>query len=412
MLLAADAARESRGAGEFGVRTGEVTTDGAAVMRRVHAVRDRFLESMRENLARIPAELRLDGAARFTGPTTLRVGDDLEVRARAVVIAVGAHPIVAKPLEPVKDLVLTHESVFDLHDLPSSLAVVGAGAVGVELALAFARLGVRTTLFDKGSSLGGLKDPEVAEAARRLIGAELDLKLEVEIEARPDPQGARLSWRGEGGEGEAVFARVLAAAGRLPSVEGLDLDRSGLELDEAGVPKFDPATLRCGSTPVFLAGDVTTTRPVLHEAHDEGSTAGRGAARLALGRGDPPERPPTPLYGLTFTDPDMAAVGATMEELGDEAVVGRSDYDAGRASLEGREPGVIRLYGRRGGRTVEGGEMVGPAVEHLSHLLAGWVQERIPIERLLDLAFYHPTYEEDLQAALRDLARELDAPAG
>ena len=82
----------------------------------------------------------------------------------------------------------------DIEDLPASLAVVGAGPLGIELAAAFTRLGVRTMVFDERDSLGGLKDPEVSKAARTLLGAELDLKLQVKIEAEPYSQGAKIRW--------------------------------------------------------------------------------------------------------------------------------------------------------------------------------------------------------------------------
>lgn len=402
LLNAARAAREARCAKTFGVDAGEVRIDGRAVMARVRGERDRFLQSILEGVEDIPAEQKIEGRARFTGPTSLALGDGTEIEAKAVVLATGSHPSVPKPLQAVEDRVLTNETVFDLEDLPRSLAVVGAGALGIELATAFARLGVRTTVFDQGESVGGLKDPEVGRAARKLLQAEFELKLGVEIEAAADPDGVRLRWSGPG-TGEAVFERVLAAAGRPPSLDGLELETAGLALDDHGVPRHDRATLRCGESAVFIAGDVSGDLPVLHEASRQGDVAGRNAARLAKVEASPP---PAAL-SIAFTDPDIASVGTPLKALGEDAAVGRCDFDAGRGRVEDRSDGLIRVYARREDGVLAGGEMVGPGVEHLAHLLAFMVQSRMTPGAALELPFYHPTYEENLKDCLRDLVDQL-----
>lgn len=403
MLAAADAARHARGAGVFGVRTGEVAVDGSAVMRRVQAVRDTFLEGLLGKWRDLPDDAKLRGWASFTAPGALRVGEDVEVRAKAVVLAIGSRPVVAKTLEPAGDLVLTHETVFDLPDLPASIAVVGAGPVGLELALAFARLGVRTTLFDRGDAPGGLKDEAVAAVARDLLGAEVEMILGVQVEARAEGGEAVVSWRGEDGRsGERRYARVLAAAGKSTPFDRLNLAASGVALDGEGAPKVDPATLRCGEDPVFVAGDAEDYLPVLHEARAQGLAAGAAAAR-------PDERhvrARAPLLSVTYTDPDMAQVGEPLSDLGDGAVVGESHFEEGRSTIEDRPHGLIRLYAHADGR-LAGAEMIGSDVEHLSQRCAEWIACELTVDAALALPFYHPTTDEDLRAALQDLAGRL-----
>jgi dihydrolipoamide dehydrogenase len=191
LLVAAKAAVATRRAGIFGIETGPPRVNGRAVMARVHAERDYFLRSILEELNAIPPVEKIDGLARFIGPTTLKVADKVTVVAKSVVIATGASPSIPKPLASLKDKVLTSDTVFNIEDLPTSLAVVGAGPLGIELAAAFTRLGVRTTVFDERDSLGGLRDPEVSKAARTLLGAELDLKLRVKIKADHIRRGPR-----------------------------------------------------------------------------------------------------------------------------------------------------------------------------------------------------------------------------
>ena len=403
LLAAARAARDARRASVFGVEAGPVRVDGKAVMARVQAERKRFLRSIFEELDEIPAAEKIDGRARFVGPNSLRVDDRVQVEASAVVIATGSSSSVPEPLQPVMDRVLTNETVFDLEELPGSLAVVGAGPLGIELAVAFARLGARTAVFDEGHSVGGLKDREVGRAARELMGAELDLKLGVKVEAVRSPDGVSVRWAGWGGEGEAVFDRVLAAAGRPPNLKDLDLEAAGLELDERGVPRHDPATLRCGNSAVFIAGDANQDLPVLHEASRQGDLAGRNAARLAeIETGVTPAR-----LSIVFTDPDMASVGEPLEALGEGAAVGCCDFGAGRGLIESRAGGTIRLYARREDGILIGGEMVGAGVEHLAHAVAFMVQQRMTARAALELPFYHPTFEEDLKDCLRDLVKQV-----
>ncbi|KMO29074.1 pyridine nucleotide-disulfide oxidoreductase, partial [Methylobacterium variabile] len=234
LIEAARAAHDAREAGLFGVSAGEVRVDGAAVMRRVRAERDRFVASVRDGLARIPEELRLAGTARFADPTTLLVDDHTRVVAGAVVIATGSSPALPPPLRPVATRVLTTDSLFEIETLPESLAVLGVGPVGVEIAQAMARLGVRVTLLDPAGAVGGTRDLKVAACAAELLGAEIDLRLGATVEsAEAAGDGVRLTWRLDGGGQEGgTVARILAAAGRPPNLSDLDLAAAGLDCDE------------------------------------------------------------------------------------------------------------------------------------------------------------------------------------
>lgn len=367
-------------------------------MRRLKRERDDFLRAIFDELGALADEEKLEGRARFAGPERLVVDDRVEVRAKTVVVATGAASTIPEALSPVRELVLTNETVFDMDDLPRSIGVVGAGPLGLELAIAFARLGVRTAVFDEADAVAGLKDREVRRVARETFGAELDLKLGVRISTERAPGGAYVRWTGSGGEGEATFERVLAAAGRPPNLKDLDLPAAGVELDDHGIPKFDLQTLRCGDRPVFIAGDASHDRPVLHEAARQGRLAGLKAARLP----DVTREPPPAALSIVFTDPDIAQVGQPLAALGAGARVGHCDFNAGRGQIEGRRGGMIRLWAGADGR-IAGGEMVGPGVEHIAHLVAFMVQQGMTPAEALALPYYHPTFEEDLRDCLRDL---------
>ncbi len=405
LLAAARAARDMREAAVFGVH-GKPRIDGRAVMARVQAERDHFVAGVLKDVAAIPAREKLAGHARFTGPTTLTVDDHSRVEARAVVIAAGARPAVPPELaRACGERLLTHETVFDLAEPPKSLAVIGAGPLGLELAVAFARLGVRVAVFDSGNAVGGARDTKVAAAAREAFGKELTFHLGVEVEARRDRAGdVVVAWTNAAGEKKrGVFPYILDAAGRPPALDGLDLNMSGLELGPRGIPLFDPQTLRCGQSAVFIAGDANNARPVLHEASAQGELAGANAARYPkLER-----RAPGVEFSVVFTDPDLAFIGGGFDPQKEpDWAIGRSD-DNGRARVDGRDAGVLRAYARRADGVIVGGELFGPKVEHLAHLLAWAAQLEMTVGAVLDLPFYHPTMEESLRSCLRDLRDQL-----
>ena len=407
LLAAARAARDMREAGQFGVGpNGRVKIDGARVMKRVQRERDRFVAAVRKDVAAIPAKEKLKGHARFDGATSLTVDDHSRVQARAVVIATGGRPAVPAALaEACGERMLTHETVFDLPRLPASLAVIGAGPLGIELAVAFARLGVRVAVFDEGRVVGAIADPVVQAVIQGELGRELGMRLGVSVEARRIGRGdVRLSWRtGAGATSSSSFQYVLSAVGRPPTVDGLDLQMTGLDLDDHGVPTFDPNTQRCGDSAVFIAGDADNRRPVLHEAAAQGELAGANAARLPKIE----RRPPGVALAITFTDPDMAIVGDGFDPKREKDwAIGGSD-DNGRARVDGRRPGVLRVYIRREDHVILGGEMFGPDVEHLAQMLAWVAQLGMTVDDALALPFYHPTIQEGLRAALRDARAKL-----
>ena len=213
LIAAGRAAMQARRAGMFGIGVAGVTVDGAAVMRRVREERDYFTNAILGEYHAIPADKSLHGTARFVAPGRLAVGDELIVAARDIVIATGSHPEVPPALEPVRSLVHTNETIFELDDLPATLGVVGAGPLGLELAQAFARLGVEVTVLDQGDKVGKIADPVAEAAAREALAKDFAIHLGVEVSARMAANKATLSWDG----GEVTVDLVLAAAGRPPT---------------------------------------------------------------------------------------------------------------------------------------------------------------------------------------------------
>ncbi|MBB3902086.1 dihydrolipoyl dehydrogenase [Methylobacterium brachythecii] len=406
LITAAHAAQAAREVQVFGVHVGAVRIEGREVLQRVRRERDRFVASVFEGLDRLPAESRITGRAVFEGDGCLRIDEATRLHFKAAVIATGSSPSVPEPLSGLGDRLLTTDTIFEMADLPRSIAILGAGAIGLELAQALSRLGVETTVIEPGAVAGGLRDPVLASAAIEIFGEHITLRLGARVDRAEAVQGgAVLHWSQEDGEsGSGRFERVLAAAGRPPNLRGIGLDTTRLRLDEAGMPAFDRSSLLCEGAPILIAGDANAERPVLHEASRQGGLAGRNAAAIARSESAKIEQPRHWVnLAIVFTDPQIAAIG----ELDDDAIVGKADFgDQGRARVMGRNQGGLRLYADRAGRLL-GAEMLGPEIEHLAHILAFAIQDGQAAQALSDRPFYHPTLEEGLRSALSDIIRQV-----
>lgn len=410
LIAAAEAAHAVERAPRFGVHVdAPVRVDGREVMARVRRERDRFVGFVVEGVEAIPAEDRITGRARFVDSHTLQVDDGPTIVARAIVIATGSRPSVPPMLQNLGDRLVVNDDVFSWETLPESVAVFGPGVIGLELGQSLARLGVRVVVLGRGGRLGPLTDPVVAKAAAQAFSHEFFLDPDAHV-SRVERDGGQvvIDYRGPGGDARSErFEYVLAATGRVPNVDGLDLQNAGIDRDARGVPLFDPATLQAGESHIFIAGDAANFIPLLHEAADEGRIAGGNAAahpEVSPGRRRAP-------LGIVFTDPQMAIVGAGFAKLqaSDPAIaIGQVSFDdQGRSRVMLRNRGHLRVYADRATGVFLGAEMAGPDAEHIGHLLAWALQAGMTVQQMLEMPFYHPVVEEGLRTALRDLDAQI-----
>jgi dihydrolipoamide dehydrogenase len=404
LIAAAEAVHAVERAHGFGVHVdGPLRVEGREVMARVRRERDRFVGFVVDGVESIPAADRIRGYVRFLDAHTLEVEGGPIVRARSVVIATGSRPHVPPMLADLGERLVVNDDVFGWETLPKSVAVFGPGVIGLELGQALARLGVRVVVLGRGGRLGPVTDPFVQRAALKAFAADFELD--------PDAHVSRVARAGDeveieylgpdGGKRVERFEYVLAATGRVPNVDRLGLERTGLALDARGVPAFDPRTMQAGASAIFMAGDASNYAPILHEAADEGRIAGANAARFPkVERGL--RRAP---LGIVFTDPQIAIVGGGFAHLKAHALAAGevSFEDQGRSRVMLRNHGHLRVYGDPASGRFLGAEMVGPDAEHVGHLLAWALQAGMTVAQMLQMPFYHPVVEEGLRTALRDL---------
>jgi len=389
--------------GKYGVaRHRELTLDGRQAMEHVQDLRDTFVERvLGKSTDKMPPNRFIRDYARFVEPTLLEVAGQ-RIRARSVVVATGSRPLVPPDWQAFGERILTTDGLFELEDLPTSIAIIGLGTIGLELGQSLHRLGVEVTGFDQLTTIAGTQDPEVTTCAIDLMGKEFPIHL---------GQAARIAEEGDklrvtAGENSVLVERVLCSIGRVPNAERLGLENLGVELDARGLPAYDRNSMQVGNLPVFLAGDVTGEHLILHEAGDEGKIAGYNAARDQVTA----FRRKVPLF-INFCDPNICAVGRRWNDL-DQATtaVGQIRFaPVGRALIMGNNRGVLRVYADQRSGVILGTEMIAPKGENLAHLLCWCIEQGLTVGRLLRMPFYHPVIEEALQVALYDLYDKVEA---
>jgi dihydrolipoamide dehydrogenase len=409
LIAAADSAHRARQAPLFGVNPGPLRIDGAEVMRRVRSERDRFVGFVLDAVEGWPEAVKVRGHAQFVAPNELRVDDHTQVLAKRVVIATGSAPYLPEGWrEALGDRLITNDDIFDWQTLPASVAVVGGGVIALELAQALDRLGVRVRLLTRRHKLGPLTDPALSTKALEIFTHELSV-VEDASNIRPRRSGdqVQLAYLDAGIERTEEFDFVLAATGRRPRLEGLNLAAAGIELDACGRTRFDRETGQIADSTIFIAGDVSHAHPLLHEAADDGRIAGDNAGRFPDVRVRPRRTP----LAIVFTEPQIMIAGASFRSLqaaGAEFEVGEVSFeDQGRSRVMAQNSGLPHVYGAHHTGRFLGAEMMGPAAEHIGHLLSWAVQHQLTVQQMLDSPFYHPVVEEGVRTALRELNRRL-----
>ena len=408
LIAAAEAAHSVEAAAEFGVHATKPIIKGEEVMGRVRRERDRFVGFVLEGVENIAEKHHIRSHATFIDDHTLQVADST-IEAKTVVIATGSSPIIMPKFAELGDRLIVNDDIFDWQTLPESVAVFGPGVIGLELGQALHRLGVRMRLFGRSGSLKPLSDRAIRDYAIKVFQAEFPLDAKANVlgmERKGDQVEICFVDREDGIEKTENFEYVLAATGRSPNVKGLGLENTSLKLDSRGVPIYDPATMQCGDSSIFIAGDVNNILPLLHEAADEGYIAGDNAGLFPEIKAGLRRSP----LAVVFCDPQIAMVGKSWKELeGQEnVVVGKISFEGqGRSRVILKNKGLMHLYADRDSGLFLGSEFIGPHAEHLAHLLSWAHQQKMKIPQMLEMPFYHPVIEEGLRTGLSDVNDQL-----
>jgi pyruvate/2-oxoglutarate dehydrogenase complex dihydrolipoamide dehydrogenase (E3) component len=379
----------------------EWTVDFPKVSRRVRGMA-RNLDDSRPAAAMEATGARLfRGEGKLTDLRTVEVGGEQLIARRSVVIANGS--TAAIPPIPGLDTVefWTNRQAAIPSELPATLAILGAGAIGVELGQAFARLGSKVILIEAGPTFLGLEEPEAGAALRPHLEADgITLMIGdpcVAVEKQSEGRSAvvlRLK------SGAVVSAhRLLVATGRRPNAEAWGA--AGIAQTERGWLKVDAATLEARPG-IFGAGDVTGLGGFTHLAYYHGQVVAR---RL---RGMDARADHTAVPRVTYTDPEVASVGlseAAARAKGIDVVVATADpAEAARGYIHDFHGGALKLIGDRERGVLIGATLVTPRAGEILGELVLAIKQGTPLTTLADVIHPYPAFNRVLGANLEELA--------
>ena len=368
------------------------------VMKRIRQLRERFSQGPVRAIEKLGQRFICDAAC-FESAEQIRVGNTL-IQAEKIIVATGSSPEIPDEWAALSG-VLTTDQLFDLEKLPTSLAVIGLGSAGLEIAQALSRLGVQVVAFEQRDWLGGIYDPDIQYWAREYFSSEYRICSGQNVCVNTEAGGYSVS----SGKERYRVEKVLVTGGRRTALSAMNFAATGLPMRNGGVPIFDPETLQVEGSGIFIAGDAGQEDMKMHHAADEGRIAGFNAA-------DPDgvkryqRRVP---LSITFTDPQVARFGLRYDQLNlSETAIGSADFGfQNRALIMGEHRGLVRLYADRVSRKLTGGEMLVPRAEHFAFELATCIHNGMTVDEMAWLPFYHPTMEEGLRSALYNLGEEL-----
>ncbi len=406
MLAAAHSVERTRSGKRLGLPAIEVTPDFRAVMNRVRAARARV--AVHDDPDRIRAR-GIDvqfGSARFVGPEQLEVEGVGTLRSKRIVIATGARP--AAPSIPGLDEAgyLTHEQAFEESELPASVLMLGAGPIGLELAQAYVRLGSSVTVLELFPSCLPGEDAEAAAVLHSSLEAEgVTFALETRTSRFELDGGRRVAVTEDGRRfsGELLFI----ATGRLPNVEGLELDRAGVGMDGAAVGV--DRRLRTTSRGVWAAGDVTGGPQFTHAADAMAKTVVRNALLPFSSNVDLSNVP-----RVTYTDPELAHVGLSHTQSQEHGgVTYRYDFsDLDRAIAYETTTGFTKITADRKGRILAATIVARGAGELLMPLVLARGKD-LSLADISGTIFPYPTMAEGVKRTADAYQRaRLDGRAG
>jgi dihydrolipoamide dehydrogenase len=378
--------------------------DAAVDMKGVGAHRDKVVKTLTDGVGFLLKKHKVDvieGHGSVTDDGNVRIGgqfDGTEIEANTVVLATGSVP---KALLGLKfgGRVLGTETMWALNERPETLAVIGAGASGTEVASAFGRLGTKVTLLEMLPQILPLEDEEIARVcAREIAKQNVEIVTGANIEgAEAKKDGVELTFGGD----TKKYDYLCIAAGRGPDVEGLGLEEAGVKVsDKTGQVEVD-GRMRTSVNGVYAIGDLVPVGPALaHKASDEGIIAVEDAAGMDTHALDYDYIPKA-----TFCYPQVASFGLTekqAKEAGHDVVVGKIPMGAvGAPTVYGDRGGQIKIVGDKQYGELLGAHIVGVKAADLIQELVNARDLEGGFPEVARSVHAHPTFSEAVMEAAR-----------
>jgi len=400
LVASAHAAHVARRGAEFGVGTGDVTVDMAKVKARKDKVMldDRHgVESWLEGMAGCTL---IRGHARFEGPHTIRVDDQL-LEADKIFLNVGGRAVVPD-IPGLADVdYLTNVGILDLATLPEHLVVVGGSYIALEFAQMYRRFGARVSVVEKGPRLTAREDEDVSAAVKEILEAE---GIEIHLEAT----AMRVVKRDNGFElyprddaDPIVGSQLLVATGRTPNTDDLGLDTAGVGTDARGFVEVDDQ-LRTNVPHIWAMGDCNGKGAFTHTSYNDFEIV---AANLL---DDDPRRVSDRVttYAL-YIDPPLGRAGLTVAEVrasGRKALVGKRPMaKVGRAVEKGETQGFMKVVVDAETEEILGAAILGVGGDEVVQDILDVMTAKLPYTAISRTMHIHPTVSELVPTMLQEL---------
>lgn len=411
LLRSAQLFADMRNAPSYGaLAPAEVTVDFAAVMARMRQVRERILRLDSPSRLREEGIALHIGHARFVGPDAVDV-DGQRLTFKKALIATGSRPLVPDIEGLAAAGYLTNESVFELRALPPSLLVMGGGPLGCELAQAFARMGCRTLISHREPLFLPREERDAAQMVSHALahdGVEIHLNCTVEA-VRLEGGRKHITMVSAGNRSTTVVDQILTGIGRMPAVQGLDLEAAGVTHDDVTGVQVDDY-LRTSNPRIFAAGDVCLP----HAFTNTAEASARIVVRNALFRGRQRLSALTVPW-CTYTDPQVAHVGLYVRQARAQGIPVKTYtvpmHDVVRAITDGEEEGFVKIHVREGTDRILGATIVGRrAGELINHISLAMVAG-LGLRKLAGVIHAYPTQGEAVRMAAQACAVSLASHA-
>ncbi len=403
LIASAHAASAIRNGEKFGIKLDSKTFNGNGALDRTRDIVQSILSHEDPPALKEKGVETLTGTATFTDPHTLKVtlssGEQKTVKGKSIVIATGSHPRVP-PIPGLETVPFhTNETIFDLTAIPDTLGVIGGGPIGCELAQAFHHLGSHVTLVQHGRHLLKKEEIEaqkVIEETFRKDGIQLILGKEVERVEKKENR-IILHFPNESVE----VNELLVATGRTPSIDQLGLEKIGIKAGPKGIPVDGYG--RTAHSHIMAVGDVTGRALFTHIAENEARTVLTNLILPWPIRYKIDVKQPVPR--VTYTDPEIAAVGMTEKEAAEMygehkiAVYTVPFSDVDRAITEGRTEGFVKIVTKKWSSRILGATIAAPRAGEMLGQLSTAMSANLPLRKLASLIHPYPTYNLAIRKA-------------
>lgn len=394
LLKAGKVAHTVRRANAAGIVTSEVEVSFEHVMGELDRIREEiYHDADRPEIYEERGVEVAFGHASFMDPHTVSIENEegtRSVSSRYFLIATGAKAFVP-PIPGIDNVsYLTNETLFELKSQPSSLAIVGGGPIGCEMAQSFSRLGTEVTVIDMGERILSNDDEELASILHEQLrkeGVSFELGAGVKKFEKKD-SGIAITIERDGTSSVVEAESVLMATGRRANVKGLNLEAAGVTVDK-GVVVNDKC--RTNVKHIYASGDVTGRYQFTHMSEHMSKVALTNMLTKFPMKIDSKHVP-----WVTFTEPEVAHVGATKKELeenGSSYVTYRFPYSrVDRALTDGVPEGVIKVYGRRRSGKILGVDIVGASAGELLGEFSVAMKNGVTLRNIADTIHAYPTF--------------------